>query len=125
MYGPYVTLWMKTFLSLLFTSFWCRRNIKSHIKDCKSNGKQRIIMLQKGERVKFKNHGRKVKSPLIIYSAFESILLPENNRKQNPEEVYTNKCERYIACSYGYKLVSTDNKFSKPFKTFLEKDAKK
>ena len=66
-----------------------------------------------------------MKSPLIIYSAFESILLPENNRKQNPEEVYTNKCERYIACSYGYKLVSTDNKFSKPFKTFLEKDAKK
>ena len=82
-------------------------------------------MLQKGECVKFKNYEKKMKSPLIIYSDFESILLPENNGKQNPEEFYINKCQRYIACSYGYKLVCTNDKFSKPFKTFLEKDAKK
>ena len=34
---------------------------------------------------------RKMKSPFIIYAAFESILGPENNLKQNPEESYTNK----------------------------------
>ena len=31
--------------------------------------------------------------------------------------------KKYIACSYGYKLVCVDDKFSKPFKTYLGKDA--
>ena len=31
--------------------------------------------------------------------------------------------QKYVACSYGYKLVFVDDKFNKPFKTCLEKDA--
>ena len=73
--------------------------LKRHIKDCfKINDKQRIIMLKKG-------------------------VVPENNAKQNPEESYTNKYQKHIACSYRYKLVCLDDKFSKPFKTYLGKDA--
>ena len=49
--------------------------------------------------------------------------MPENNTKQNPKESYMNKYQRYIAGSYGYKLVCVDAKFSKPFKTYLGKDA--
>ena len=64
----------------------------------------------------------KIKSPLMIYADFESILEPEDNRKQNPEESYTNKYQKHIACKYGYKLVCVDDKFSKPFKTYLRKD---
>ena len=66
------------------------------------------------EYVKFKNHGRKIKSPFMIYADFESILKPENNEKQNPKESHTNKYQKHIACSYGYKLVYVDDKFSKP-----------
>ena len=43
--------------------------------------------------------------------------MPEDNGKQNSEESYTNKYQKHIACSYGYKLVCVDDKFSKPFKT--------
>ena len=44
-------------------------------------------MPKKGEFVKFKNYERKkIKSLFIIYADFESILVPENIRKQNPEE---------------------------------------
>ena len=43
--------------------------------------------------------------------------MPEGNRKQNPEECYRNKCQKHISCSYGYKLVYIDDKFSNPFKT--------
>ena len=49
--------------------------------------------------------------------------MPENNGKQNPEECYTNKFPNHIACSYGYKIVCVDDKFTKPFKTYLGKDA--
>ena len=48
--------------------------------------------------------------------------MPHNNGKQSPKESYTNKYQKHIACSYGYKLVCVDDKFSKPFKTYLGKD---
>ena len=48
--------------------------------------------------------------------------MPEYNGKRNPEETYTNKYQKQIACSYGYKLVCVDDKFSKPFKSYLGKD---
>ena len=57
-----------------------------------------------------------MKSPFIIYLDFESILVPENSGKQNPEEYYTNKYQIHIACGYEYKLVFVDDKFSKPLK---------
>ena len=80
-------------------------------------------MSKKGEYVKFKNYERKRKSPVIIYADFESILVPEVNGKQNPEESYTNKYQKYITCSYGYKSVCVNDKFSKLFKTYFGEDA--
>ena len=46
---------------------------------------------------------------------FESILVPQDNEKQNLNESSTNKYQKHVACSYGYKLVCVDDKFSKPF----------
>ena len=46
-------------------------------------------MSKNSEYAKIRNYERKVKSPFIIYADFESILVPENNRKQNPEDSYT------------------------------------
>ena len=59
----------------------------------------------------------------MIYADFQSILVPEDNGMQNPNESYTNKHQKRIACSYGYKLVCVDDKFSKPFKSYFGKDA--
>ena len=44
-----------------------------------------------------------------------SLLVPENNEKQNLEESPTNKYQKHIACTYWYKLVCVDDKFSKAF----------
>ena len=38
----------------------------------------------------------------MIYEDFESILVPEDNAKQNPDKCCTNKYQKHIACSYGY-----------------------
>ena len=54
----------------------------------------------------------------MIYADFESTLVPGDNGKQNSKESYTNKYQRHIACSNGYKFVCVDNKFSKSFKTY-------
>ena len=49
--------------------------------------------------------------------------MPEDNGKKNPNESYTSKYQKHVACNYGYKLVRTDDKFSKPFKSYLDEDA--
>ena len=58
----------------------------------------------------------------MIYADFESILVPENNGKQNPNYSYSTKYQNHIACSYDYKLVCVEY-FSKPFKSYLREDA--
>ena len=35
-----------------------------------------------------------IKLPSMTYADFESILVPEDNGKQNPKESYTNKYQR-------------------------------
>ena len=80
-------------------------------------------MLKKGEYVKVKNYERQIKSSFIIYAGFESILVPENNGKQNPNGSCTNKYQKHIAWSHGYKLICVDDNVIKSFKLYLEKDA--
>ena len=53
-------------------------------------------MPKKGEYVRFKNYERKIKPPFMIYRDFESILGPEDNGKQNPDESYTNKYQNML-----------------------------
>ena len=51
----------------------------------------------------------------MIYADFESIVVPEDNGKQNPEVSYTNKYKKHVVCKYGYILTCVDDKFGKPF----------
>ena len=87
------------------------------------NGRQTIKMLKKSKYVRFKNFEGKIKSPFIIYSNFESILMPEDNRRQIPNESYTNKYQNNVAYSYGYQLRCVDDNFSWPFKSYLGANA--
>ena len=66
-------------------------------------------MPKKGEYIKFKNFGRKIKSPFRTYADFESILASEDKEKQNPNQSYTNKYQKHVACSYSYKLACVDD----------------
>ena len=45
--------------------------------------------------------------------------MPEDNGNQNPNESYTNKYQKLVACSFDHKLVCVDDKSIKPFKSYL------
>ena len=45
---------------------------------------------------------RKLKSSFMIYANFENIVESKNNGEQNPDETYTNKYKRHVACCYGH-----------------------
>ena len=124
MYDHLLDRGRKHFCRYCLQAFIAEEILKHHIKGCfKTNGKQTIKMPKKGEYVKFTNFERKKKSPFMIYGDFESILVPEDNRKQNPNEFYTRKYQKHVACSYGYKLVCVDYKFSKLFRSYIGDDA--
>ena len=59
----------------------------------------------------------------MIYTDLESILVPEDNKKSNPEEYYTKKFKKHVACSYGKKLVCVDDKFIESSNSDLDEDA--
>ena len=114
----------KQFCHYCLQDFSTQEILNCHIKDFfKTNGKNKDYNAWKGEYIKFKNYEWKIESPFMIYADFESILMQEDNGRQNPEESYMNKYQKHIAYGYGYKLVCLDYKFSgKPFKTHLGKD---
>ena len=111
----------KRFCRYCLQVFRTTDKLKCHIKDFfKINGKQTIKTPKKRKYIRFKNFGRKIKSPFMIYTDFESIIIaPEDNGKLNPEESYTKKYQIHVACSYGNKLVCVDE----PFHSYLGKDA--
>ena len=55
-----------------------------------------------------------LKHKITIYKLY--IFKSDDNGKQNTEESYTNKYLKNIACSYGYKFLCVDDKFSKLLK---------
>ena len=49
--------------------------------------------------------------------------MPQDKGKQNLNESYTNKYQKHVGCSYGYKSVCVHDEFSKLFKLYLGEDA--
>ena len=79
----------KHFYRYCLHAFTTEEILNSHIKNYfKINGKQMTKMPKKGEYVNVKNFERKIKSPFMIYTDFESILVPEDNVKQNPKVLH-------------------------------------
>ena len=58
----------------------------------------------------------------MIYADFESILVPENNGKQNPDDSYTNN-QNQCWLQFGYKIICADDQFVKFLKSYLDQDA--
>ena len=83
-----------------------------HGKDCLLiNGKQRV-KLEK-EFIEFNNFNKMIPCPLKIYADFECLLKEVDLGVHNDCFSYTAKYQNHIPCSFAYKLVCVDDKFSK------------
>ena len=77
----------------------------------KINGKQ-TVKLRSG-LIKFKNHFKQLAVPFKIYTGFESLLKGIRSSDRNNNTAYTEKYQDDISCSFTYKVVCVDDKFSK------------
>ena len=96
----------KHFWRYCLQAFSTAEILKSRVNDCfKINGKQMIKLPKIGEYIRFEHYHRKTKALFMTYTDFESILVSEGNKQQNADELYTNKYQKHVLCSYCYKCV--------------------
>ena len=81
------------------------------------NGAQ-SARLEKGT-IKFKNYFKQIPVPFKIYADFECNL----ESVESYEGSYSKKYQDHIPCSFAYKLVCVDDKFSKPIVVFSSGNA--
>ena len=74
------------------------------------------VRLEKGT-TKFQNYFKQI--PVPIYAYFEC----NSECVERYERSYSKKYEDHISCSFVYKLVCVDDKFTKPIIVFRDDDA--
>ena len=78
-----------------------------HQEDCLSISGQQLINLEKGS-IEFKNYFKQLPVPFKIYADFECNL----KNVECYEGTNTKKYHEHVPCSYVYKVVCTDDKYS-------------
>ena len=89
-----------------------------HKENCLSiNGKQ-SVKLEKGI-IEFKNYFKQIPVLFKIYTDFECNL----RDVESYEGSYTKKYQDHVSCSFAYKVVCIDGKFTKPIVVFRGENA--
>ena len=80
-----------------------------HREDCLSINGQQSVKLEK-EIIEFENYFKQLQVPFKIYADFECNL----RDVEIYESCYTKKYQDHIPCSFAYKVVCIDDRFTKP-----------
>ena len=78
---------------------------------------EHIVKLKSGS-ISFKNYFKQLPVPFKIYTDFECTL-----KEVKSTVSYTEKYQNHILCSFAYKVVCVDNKFSKKIVLYGGKNA--
>ena len=107
----------KCFCRSCLQCFSSKNVLTEHKEDCLSiNGKQ-SVKLEKGT-IEFKHYFKQIPVPFKIYADFERNLGVESY-----EGSYTKKYQDHIPCSFAYKVVCIDDRFTKPIVVFRGENA--
>ena len=100
---------------------WCfsGENVwTKHKKDCLSINGVQSVKLKKGT-IKFNNYIKQIPVPFKIYADFECNL----KAIKIYEGFYSKTYQNHVPCSFAYKVICIDDRFSKPIVVFRGKNA--
>ena len=89
-----------------------------HKEDCLSINGVQSVDVEKGI-IEFENHFKQLPVPFKIYADFECNL----RDVEIYEGTYIKKYQEHVPCSYAYKVVCIDDRFSKSIVVFKSKNA--
>ena len=121
-------VYIKDFNRLMFNKNKCK-NKKWFCKSCLqcfnsefalNKHKKNCLLINSGQNVKlekglteFKNFNKMIPAPFKIYADFECLLKNVDMGINNDCFSYTAKYQDHVPCSFAYKLVCVNDKFSK------------
>ena len=115
----------KYFCKCCLQCFSSEKVLTEHKENCLViNGKQNA-KLGKGS-ISFKNYSKQLPASFKIYADFERILRATPSKKvknSDKNSSHTEKYQHHIPCSFAYKVVYVDNKFSKDVVLYRGKNA--
>ena len=104
-------------LQKLFTMLYGENLLTKHKEDCLSiNGKQSVNLEKR--IIEFENYFKQLPVPFKIYADFECNL----RDAEIYEGSYTKKCHEHVPCSYAFRVVCIDDRFSKSIFVFRGKN---
>ena len=89
-----------------------------HKKDCLSINGVQSVKVEEGI-IKFENYFKQLPVPFKIYADFECNF----KNVECYEGTYTKKYHEHVPCSYAYKVVCIDDRFSKPIVVYRGENA--
>ena len=112
----------KYFCKSYLQCFSSENVLKKHKKDFLMINNGENVRLEKGF-IEFENFNRQISVPFKIYADFECLLKSVDCGIDNDCFSYTKKYQNQITCSFAYKVVCVDNKFSKDVVLYRGKNA--
>ena len=92
--------------------------LKKHKEVCLIINAAQYVRLEKGT-IEFKNYFKQIPVPFNIYTKFESNL----KSVEIFEGSHSKKYEDHLSCSFAYKLICVNDKFTRPVVVFRDKNA--
>ena len=108
----------KYFCKSCLQCFSCKNVLTKHKEVCLSINGAQSVRLEKGT-IEFKNYFKQIPVPFKVYADFECNL----ESVESYEGSYSKKYQDHIPCSFAYKLVCVDEKFTKPIVVFRGENA--
>ena len=102
----------KYFCKSCLQCFSCDKVLIKHKEDCLMINAKQNVKLEKGF-ISFVNYSRQIPVPFKIYADFKCILKSCDVGIDNKCFSYTTKYQDHVPCSFAYKVVCVDDKYSK------------
>ena len=98
--------------------------LQNHLLYCKHHSPQRVEMPSEADKwLKFNKHAYQLRVPFVIYCDLESLLTKVDSCDPDPSKSSTSVVDQHIPCGFCYRVVSTNNKYSKPAVLYRGPDA--
>ena len=108
----------KNFCKSCLHRFSSKNVLAEDKKVCLSTSGGQSVRLEKGT-IGLKNYFKQIPVPFKSYADFECNL----KIVESYEGLYSKKFEDHVSCSFTYKLVCVDDKFTKPIVVFRGENA--
>ena len=90
-----------------------------HREDCLVINSKQSVNLE-SVNISFKNYFKQIPVPFKIDADFECILKKlDCDFEDNSTSLYTQKYRDHVPCSFAYKVVCVDNRFSKKINLYI------